>query len=332
MRRTLRIAVIVLLFIAVGMGAFAGTLYLDYHRDLPLQQQSGPVGLWLEHRWVGETQSIAGYDALADELRGLGITDVFAHVGPLDGTGAIPPERYPNAAAFVAAMHARLPGVHIQAWMGQMEKRRGGPLDLADPSTRAGILRTAEIFLDLGFDGIHYDIESLQRDDSALHALLDATHALARARGRLLSLATTEIEPFAGANALVNTPLPDAVLWSPSDYRAAAARVDQLAVMTYNTALPWDWLYGSFVAFETRRIVAAVDGKAAIMMGVPTYEEPGWTFHPQAENMASGLRGVRLAIADAGPRPAQLGVAIYAHWTTDATEWATYRRLWRGGP
>ena len=146
------------------------------------------------------------------------------------------------------------------------------------------------------------------------------------------SLATTEIEPFPGANALVNTPLPDAVLWSPADYREAAARVDQLTVMSYNTALPWDWLYGSFVAFETRRIAQAVDGKATIMMGVPTYAEPGWTFHPEAENMESALRGVRLALGDAGPRPAQLGVAIYAHWTTDDAEWATYRRLWRGEP
>ena len=148
----------------------------------------------------------------------------------------------------------------------------------------------------------------------------------------MLSLATTEIEPFPGANALVNTRLPDAVLWSPSDYRAAAARVDQLAVMSYNTALPWDWLYGSFVAFETQHIATAVDGKAAIMMGVPTYEEPGWTFHPGAENMESALRGVRLALAGTSPRPAQVGVAIYAHWTTDDAEWATYRRLWRGQP
>jgi hypothetical protein len=332
MRRALRIAALALLLIAVGLAALAGAAYLGYHRDLPLQQQSGPVGLWLEHRWVGETQSAQAYDALADELRRHGITDVFAHVGPLDRYGEIPLERYPNAASFVAALHARLPALHIQAWMGQMEKRRGGPLDLADPGTRDGILRTAEIFLDLGFDGIHYDIEPLQRDDAALHALLDATRELTRRRGRLLSLATTEIEPFAGANALVNTPLPDAVLWSPADYRAAAARVDQLAVMSYNTALPWDWLYGSFVAFETRRILEAVDGTATIMMGVPTYEEPGWTFHPEAENMESALRGVRLALADASSRPAQLGVAIYAHWTTDDAEWTIYRRLWRGEP
>lgn len=330
MRRARRIITLALLLIAVGGAALGGAAYLRYHRDLPMQPQSGPVGLWLEHRWVGETQTSQDYDALADQLRRHGITDIFAHVGPLDGTGAIDPARYPNAAAFVGAMHARLPGVRIQAWMGQMEKRRGGPLDLADAATRAGILRTAEIFLDLGFDGIHYDIEPLQRGDAALHALLDATRALTRARGRQLSLATTEIEPFAGANLLVNVPLPDAVLWSPADYRAAAARVDQLAVMTYNTALPWDWLYGSFVAFETRRIAEAVGGETTVMIGVPTYEEPGWTFHPDAENMESALRGVRLALA--GLPPERLGVAIYARWTTDDAEWATYRQLWRGEP
>jgi hypothetical protein len=48
--------------------------------------------------------------------------------------------------------------------------------------------------------------------------------------------------------------------------------------------------------------------------------------------MESALRGVRLALADADLAAARPGVAIYARWTTDAVEWATYRRLWRGQP
>jgi hypothetical protein len=332
MRRTLRIAGILFAILVLAGCIVAGKAWFDYRRDPPPAAQPGPVGLWLEHRWVGETQTPAAYDALAAELQRHGITDVFVHVGPLDGSGSIPPQRYPNAADLVAALHARLPALHVQAWMGQMEKRRGGPLDLADANARAGILRTAELFLDLGFDGIHYDIEPLQRNDTSLWSLLDATRALTRPRGRLLSLATTEIEPFAGANALINPLLPDAVLWSPADYRAAAERVDQLAAMTYNTALPLDWLYGSFIALETRRILAAVGGKTVVMIGVPTYEDRGWSFHPQAENMESGLRGVRLALADMPRAPPNLGIAIYARWTTDPTEWATYRRLWRGEP
>jgi hypothetical protein len=67
MRRALRIAALALLLIALGGAAFAGAAYLRYHGDLPAQTQHGPVGLWLEYRWVGEPQSAAAYDALADE-------------------------------------------------------------------------------------------------------------------------------------------------------------------------------------------------------------------------------------------------------------------------
>jgi hypothetical protein len=111
MRRALRIAALALLLIVIGIAALAGMAYRDYHRDLPSQQQAGPVGLWLEHRWVGQVQTAEAYDALADELRRHGITDVFAHVGPLDGHGAIPPSAIQRC-AFVAALHARLPGIH----------------------------------------------------------------------------------------------------------------------------------------------------------------------------------------------------------------------------
>src|SRR5262245_17462661 len=140
MRRALRLVGILLGLVALLVCIATGKAWLDYRRDPPSAAQAGPVGLWLEHRWGGETQTPAACDELAAELQRHGVTDVFVHVGPLDGSGAIPPQHYPNAATLVAALHARLPALHVQAWMGQMEKRRGGPLDLADPNTRAGIL------------------------------------------------------------------------------------------------------------------------------------------------------------------------------------------------
>jgi len=41
--------------------------------------------------------------------------------------------------------------------------------------------------------------------------------------------------------------------------------------------------------------------------------------------LVSGLRGV-------GGGGTFEGVAIYAEWTTDESEWRTYDRLWRGRP
>jgi hypothetical protein len=82
--------------------------------------------------------------------------------------------------------------------------------------------------------------------------------------------------------------------------------------MSYNTALPWDWLFAAFVAFETRRIQAAVDGKAVIMMGVATYEEPGWTFHPEAPSAtpARGRHNSALPSTPTGPPPTRNGQPI----------------------
>ena len=68
-----------------------------------------------------------------------------------------------------------------------------------------------------------------------------------------------------------------------------------------------------------------------IFMGVPTYEENRLSFRHGAENMRSGLRGMRIGLA-AEPMPHPPGAAIYANWTTDATEWRRYRRDWHGLP
>ncbi|HUL05068.1 MAG TPA: hypothetical protein VLV76_01975 [Candidatus Acidoferrum sp.] len=102
MRRIFRLAAALLLLLAIGVAALAGAAYRSYHRDLPLQRQRGPVGLWLEHRWVGEPQTDGAYDALADELHGLGVTDVFAHVGPvrLALAGADPAAGRPGVAIY----------------------------------------------------------------------------------------------------------------------------------------------------------------------------------------------------------------------------------------
>jgi hypothetical protein len=321
---------VLLLVMAAGIGGIAGHAYVSYRAAADiLPPNSGPVGLWLQHKWVGEPQTTAQYDVLGAELRRHRVTDLFVHVGPLDASGRIPSGKYANAADFAAALHQRLPASRIQAWIGQWERRAGGPLDLTDPSVRAEIVGTAARFLELGFDGIHYDIEPLRGDDPALLDLLESTHALTQAHGRILSLATDEIEPIPGMKWLVNAFVPHAYLWTSTEYRAIAERVDQIAVMSYNTALPRDWLYGAFIARQTRQLRDAIGEGKTLFIGVPTYYEPSWAFRPEAENMVSGLLGARLGVSRLEPvAQANTGVAVYAHWTTDDAEWAAYRRLW----
>ena len=153
------------LVLALGVavaGAATGFVYLRY-RAAPavMAQSAGPNAVWAAHRWVGEVQPAAAYDRLVGTLRDNRISDVFFHVGPLAADGTIDPVRYPNAGTLVAEIKRRLPGLRLQAWIGQREARGGGPLDLDDDAVRGRIVETARRFLDFGFDGIHYNFEPL---------------------------------------------------------------------------------------------------------------------------------------------------------------------------
>lgn len=291
----------------------------------------GPNAVWIGHRWVGQAHDGAEYRILTALLRRHHITDAFAHVGPLDGSGRIPQARYPAAADFVAAMKRSAPALRLHAWIGQVERWGGGPLDLSDATVRAAIVQTSARFLDLGFDGIHYNFEPITNGNPHLLALLDRTRTLTKSRGRLLSLATDELEPLPGLASLATLLRVRAGYWTEPYYRAVADRVDQVAVMMYDTALPTGWLYGSLVAWETESIRRLTAGRVTLFIGVPSYEEQRWTFHPGAENVRSALRGIRKGMGARQQDPFDdFGVAIYANWTTDAAEWRTLREGWLG--
>lgn len=321
------------LVLAALMAGGLGYLYLtDRGAPAPSHRSAGPNGVWAGHAWVGEPRDGRDYARLAEELGRRRISDAFFHVGPIAGDGTIPTDRHPHAAALVDALEVHNPRLRLLAWMGQIEKRGGGPLDLSDPSVRANIVRTAARFLDLGFDGIHYNFEPTASGSPDLLALLDETAAMTRAQGKLLSMATDELEPVPGLAWIAGLLRLRGGFWSADYYREVARRVDQIAVMMYDTALPTDWLYASLVAWETRAIVELVGEQTIVFMGVPTYEEQRLSFHPEAENMVSALRGIQRGLRAARPtRPERFGVAVYALWTTDQKEWAHYRRAWLGG-
>jgi len=99
-------------------------------------------------------------------------------------------------------LKAVCPGIRIQAYLGQVEAKGGGTLDLSSTEVRDSIVKTAEAFLDLNFDGIHYDIEPIYSGDEDYLSLLEATHTMTRERGALLSVAVAKPEPIAGMAAL----------------------------------------------------------------------------------------------------------------------------------
>lgn len=331
MNRPLRIGLIVLAAFATVIG---GVLAWFYAATAALPEKDfkshGPNGLWAGHHWAGKIQKEAEYNRLAALLRRHHITDIYVHVGPLQADGTIDLSRVPAAQRLLKELRGGAPKLRIHAWIGQLEARGGGPLDLSKPTVRGNIRRTAGRFLELGFDGIHYNIEPTTGNPHFLE-LLVATRRMTRRLGKILSVAADELEPLPGLARLSSVLGTKGGYWSRAYYRAVIDNVDQVAVMTYDTLLPAAWMYEGFVAWQTANIRRLTRGRAQLLIGIPSYGERRLSFNPSAENMVSGLTGLRKGIGLLEKdNLVGLGAAIYADWTTDTEEWRAYRELWLG--
>ena len=294
------------------------------------QRSRGVNALWARHQWVGQAHDERDYRALAETLRRGEISDVFFHAGPLAADGSVPPGRYAHARELLAALDRLAPGVRAQAYLGQVTRRGGGPLDLTRQAVRDRIVGTARTFLDLGFKGIHYDIEPVYPDDAGFLDLLERTHALTRGRGAVLSVSLEQLELVNGGQAVAGALLPG-VRYPPRPSRAflrrVAARVDQVAIMAYDTGLPADWLVGRHFAWQAEHVTRLIGDQVTVFIGVPTYTQ-GQPF-PWAENLRSAIRGVRRGLDRLRRQPAHpVGLALFAEWTTTPDEWALYQTTW----
>src|SRR5262245_21680663 len=105
---------------------------------------------WLGHAWVDGRKTQPDVDALAAALRDTGIRDLFVHAGPFSDEGTLDPALRPRARWVVRAMHAAIPEIRVQAWLGA--RPIPGELDLASPQTRANMLVAVGQVLNDGFD------------------------------------------------------------------------------------------------------------------------------------------------------------------------------------
>lgn len=104
--------------------------------------------------------------------------------------------------------------------------------------TLARILQTDRALLTLGFAGIHYDIEPVRPGDRGFLDLPARTHELTRARGRVLSVALEQLSLADWEAPVLRAVLPRRMIparMTTAYLRAVAARVDQVAIMTYDS-------------------------------------------------------------------------------------------------
>jgi hypothetical protein len=317
-------AAVILLACQVVEAGLAGLLAEDAGPVAAVVPASGDDGLWLGRGWAGGQQTSADLATLIARLRQTGIRDLFVHVGPLSADGSLNPALRPRARWLLVGLHRRLPGVRVQAWLG--DTVGSGGLNPASPATRRRVLTAAGQVLTEGFDGIHLDLEPVPSGDPGYLALLAALHALTRARHAVLSVACDQIEPLPYLDVIGQWALGHPHWWSARYLHAVASRADEITLMTYDTGIPLPAAYSGYVRLETRLALQAVPPPVAVLIGLPAYHdsEPG---HTSAETVANAIRGVRLAL---GARPPQqpVGVALYAGFSATTADWAAYTSGW----
>ncbi|WP_406061805.1 glycosyl hydrolase family 18 protein [Streptomyces sp. NBC_01077] len=285
--------------------------------------------VWLGHAWVDGRKKDADLAAFAARIKGTGIRDLYVHAGPLEHDGTLPAARYPRAKWFIDAVHRTMPGIRVQAWLGDVLATEGPDgLRLDKAESRAAVVTSARQILDAGFDGVHFDLEPLLSDDTDYLSLLDDLRELTRARKAQLSIAAHQIDPLPGAHSVNGAVTGREKWWSQEFFGQVARRVDQIAVMSYDTWMPLESLYGGYVAQQTSLALEVTPESTDLLMGLPFFHEDDLGHHENAETVEAAVRGVRLGLGRTDPDRARFGVALYVDFAAEEGDWAAYRAGW----
>jgi hypothetical protein len=289
--------------------------------------------LWLGHAWVDGRKKDADVAALARRLDGTGIRDLYVHSGPLEHDGTLPTSAYPRARWLIDAVHRELPGVRVQAWLGDiLAPEHPEALHLERPESRAAILRSTRRVLDAGYDGVHFDLEPLHSGDRNYLMLLDALHAETEARDVPLSVAAHQIDPLPGLHSVWGALTGHPKWWSQEFFGQVARRVDQIAVMSYDTMQPLEGTYGGYVAQQTALALEVTPPSTDLLMGLPFFKENRFGHWAHAETVPAAVRGVRLGLSRTDADRAAFGVALYVDFAATEADWTAYREGWADAP
>jgi hypothetical protein len=317
------------LLLALSVLSIAGYLYLAYapagdSAAHPFNQDRNAV--WLEHRWLEKDHPQAEMEALLQSLDRHGIAYAYPHLIPFNGAGRLPLHSRDQMRNFLAVARRVAPRLKVLPWVGGLRvgyrRQSAGTVDLADMGQRQRIVAECRGLMDEGFDGVHVNVEPVPDGDAEFLALL---RALRPAIGSgILSLSATRPGPL-------HVPAAPNFLWTPEYYERVAAEADQLVVMAYDTALPTPSLYRRYLSYAASSMTAnlARSGRARLLIGIPTYDGKGLMHRADVENPENAITGLVAGLRGVGGGGTFEGVALYAEWTTDEEEWATYERLWR---
>ncbi|MFF9123612.1 hypothetical protein ACF09J_09980 [Streptomyces sp. NPDC014889] len=322
------------LLLVLSLAGAETALRVNYMGDLADGTYTrGQDAIWLGHAWVDGRKKDADVAALARRLRGTGIRDLYVHAGPLEHDGTLPKSSYPRASWLIPAVHRALPGVRVQAWLGdELATESPDGMRLERAATRAAVVTSTREILAAGFDGAHFDLEPLHSGDRDYLDLLDDLRAVTRAHGVPLSVAAHQIDPLPAFHSLWGSFTNHPKWWSQAYFTQVARRVDQIALMSYDTMQPLPSLYGGYVAQQTSLALEATPPTTDLLMGLPFFHDNRFGHRASAETVPAAVRGVRLGLSRTDAGREHFGVALYVDFAATEADWTAYREGWTRRP
>ncbi|MFH1929403.1 MAG: glycosyl hydrolase family 18 protein [Chloroflexota bacterium] len=313
-RVILLLAVLALVTVAYGIWS-PGQIVEDGRNDL------GYNGIWLQHGWLGDDAWFVRYDrdlnrfrdvnavrALAKTLSEHNIRDIFPHLCPCASDGRIAQVDHAQAELFLG----ELSGFRVLPWVGGVLNDH---VFLESAHWREAFTRSIVGLLvrHPGFAGVHLNIEPMPSGNEDFLRLLEEINA-ALPPDKLLSVAA--FPPPTIWHWYPN------VHWDEEYFAAVSQRVDQVAVMMYDTGIRLPKLYQSLMASWTRKVLDW-PANTQVLLGVPVYDDEGVGYHfPRVENLRGALLGIHAGLNRYDELPSNYqGVAIYCEWEMDDDEW-----------
>ncbi|QBI53300.1 glycoside hydrolase family 18 protein [Streptomonospora litoralis] len=318
-------AVAAVLVVALGAALLVRLQYTGEPASWAVSNQTN--ALWMGHAWVDGRYGERELAELKPRITEGGISDVYVHVGPLDYDGRLDPAKHPELEGFLRMFRRELPDVRVSAWVGQRVEE--GELDLGDEATRTRVIEAAAGLVDAGFDGVHYNFEPVPNNDPGLLALLESTRE-ELGEEVLLSSAVPTVEPLGGLAFTLGLLASKDPFWSSGYLGRVAEHLDQVAVMSYDTGMPTEGMYGGFVVRQTQVAMDAVPPDVRLLMGVPAYPDDHAARNPEAETTAAATRAIRIGLSEGGRRRDEFGTALYADFSATRGQWEAYLDGWVG--
>jgi hypothetical protein len=315
-------AVVFVAVVVIALGRLRNTSPIQY-----------PNAVWLGTEYTYEDHTDDEINALVGKLRDQQIGTIYAYVTYLQFNGTWRNEdKFDKVEAFAKQFHEAYPEAQLLGLIGVPTEDAANPPRLSDVNLQQQVAELSKRVVDeFGYEGIFIDAEPVWDGDQNFLALLRAIRATV---GIDVAISAAIPPDWSPSNSSI--PLPPLIEpgteWKKEYKQSVALLVDHLAVMAYQSSLTSTADYAQWVSYQVKTYalaVAELDTKTDLFIGIPTFDAEPPGHDPAVENINSAVEGVRLGLEQAGDAARYVtGLAIYADWTTDDTEWSDFHSAW----